>query len=205
MRVRVRYSDAMAAQFVYLASGSPRRRELLAQIGVPFRTIGVDVDEAVLPGESPDRYVLRLAAAKAEAGWARARGAEPVLGADTAVVLDGRILGKPLDAADGIAMLAALSGRTHLVLTAVALRAAGGTETRFCRSEIEFRALDPAECREYWETSEACDKAGGYAIQGLAAVFVKNLRGSYSGVVGLPIFETAELLKAAGVPRWRSA
>ena len=195
----------MAAQFVYLASGSPRRRELLAQIGVPFKAIGVHVDEGVLPGELPDCYVLRLAAAKAEAGWTHARGAAPALGADTAVVLDGRILGKPLCAADGIAMLAKLSGRTHLVLTAVAVRAAGGITTRLCRSEVEFRALDPAECREYWDTSEPCDKAGGYAIQGLAAVFVKNLRGSYSGVVGLPIFETAELLKAAGVPKWRSA
>lgn len=201
----MRYSDAMPAEFVYLASGSPRRRELLAQIGVPFRVIGADVDEAVLAGESPDRYVLRLAAAKAQAGWVGTRGAAPVLGADTAVVLEGRILGKPVDAADGIAMLEKLSSRTHLVLSAVALRAAGGVATRLCRSEVEFRALDPAECREYWESSEPCDKAGGYAIQGLAAVFVRSLRGSYSGVVGLPIFETAELLKAAGVPRWRSA
>jgi len=201
----VRYSDAMSAEFVYLASGSPRRRELLAQIGVPFRAIGVDVDEAVLPGEPPDRYVLRLAAAKAEAGWVLSGGEAPVLGADTAVVLDGRVLGKPADAADGIAMLSRLSGRTHQVLSAVALRWAGGAATRLCRSEVEFRALDPAECREYWQGAEPCDKAGGYAIQGLAAVFVRNLHGSYSGVVGLPIFETAELLQAAGVPRWRSA
>ncbi|HUX72993.1 MAG TPA: Maf family protein [Steroidobacteraceae bacterium] len=195
----------MSAAFVYLASNSPRRRELLMQIGVPFRVVGVDIDEAALPQETPDAYVLRLAAAKAGAGWRQTAGDAPVLGADTAVVLDGRILGKPADEADCVRMLAALSDRTHHVLTAVAVHAAGGTAARLCRSEVDFRALDAAQCRQYWHTAEPCDKAGGYAIQGLAAVFVRGLRGSYSGVVGLPLFETAELLMAAGVPGWRRA
>jgi len=201
----LRYPGVMTAAFVYLASTSPRRRELLMQIGVPFRVVGVDVDEAALAQETPDAYVLRLATAKACAGWRQTAGdgGAPVLGADTAVVLDGRILGKPADEADCVGMLAALSGRTHHVLTAVAVHAAGRTEARLCRSEVDFRALDAAECRQYWHTAEPRDKAGGYAIQGLAAVFVRELRGSYSGVVGLPLFETAELLLAAGVPGWR--
>ncbi|NNM61360.1 MAG: septum formation inhibitor Maf [Steroidobacteraceae bacterium] len=196
----------MPPEFVYLASASPRRRDLLGQVGVPFRLIGVDVDETVRPGEAPEAYVLRLAAAKAESGWVRAAASPaPVLGADTSVVIDGRILGKPLDEAHGIAMLAALSGRTHQVLTAVAIRTAAGARSMVSRSEVVFRALEAAECRDYWNTGEPRDKAGGYAIQGFAAVFVQELRGSYSGVMGLPLFETAALLAAAGVPRWRSA
>jgi septum formation protein len=127
----------------------------------------------------------------------------PVLGADTAVVLDGQILGKPRDRAHALEMLAALSGRTHQVLTAVALAAGDSTRLRLSASDVTLRRLAPAECSLYWDTGEACDKAGGYAIQGLAAVFVAGLTGSYSGVMGLPIFETAELLDAAGVPRWR--
>lgn len=194
----------MSAEFVYLASASPRRRELLGQIGVPFRVIGAEVDEALAPGEPAEDYVMRLAAAKASAGWLRAgEGPAPVLGADTAVVLDGNILGKPADEADAIAMLGALSARTHLVLTAVALRTGGGTALRLNRSEVTMRAIGIAEARAYWHSGESADKAGGYAIQGYAAVFIENLRGSYSGVMGLPIFETAELLGAAHLPRWR--
>jgi septum formation protein len=196
----------MATDFVYLASESPRRRELLHQIGVPFRPIGVVVDEAALQGEEAPAYVVRLAIAKARAGWQSASGARgpvaPVLGADTAVVLGGRILGKPADRDDAARMLGELSGRTHAVLTAVALCDATGTVSRMSRSEVKFRAIDPSECIAYAASGEPIDKAGGYAIQGFGAVFVEQLIGSYSGVMGLPIFETAALLRGAGVPRW---
>jgi septum formation protein len=196
----------MATEFVYLASGSPRRRELLHQIGVPFRPIGIRVDEAVMRGEQPPDYVVRLAIVKAEAGRRAAIGAggavAPVLGADTAVVLDGRIIGKPSDRDDAARMLGELSGKTHAVLTAVALCDAAGTAWRMSRSEVSFRDIDPVECRRYADSGEPLDKAGGYAIQGFGAVFVAQLRGSYSGVMGLPILETAELLGGAGVPRW---
>ena len=191
----------MPTDFIYLASGSPRRRELLQQIGVPFRVVAAAVDEAVLPGEEPPAYVTRLAAAKADLGWERNRGANDgaVLAADTAVVLDGKILGKPADEEDAEGMLRQLSGRTHEVLTAVALRTAKGLKSRISRSEVTFRSIAAAEARAYWESGEPADKAGAYAIQGRAAVFVAELRGSYSGVVGLPLFETAELLCEAGV------
>jgi septum formation protein len=195
----------MQQDFVYLASGSPRRRELLQQIGVAFRTLEARVDEAVLPGEAPQNYVARLAAAKAEAGWERSRDFAhvPVLAADTAVVLDGDILGKPKDQQDAEGMLGRLSGRTHEVLTAVALRTAQGLNSRVSRNEVTFRRVAAAEARDYWETGEAGDKAGAYAIQGYAAVFIADLRGSYTGVMGLPLYETAELLGQAGVTRWR--
>jgi septum formation protein len=193
--------------FVYLASASPRRRELLRQIGVPFRVITGEVDERLLMDEAPVDYVSRLAAAKAHAGWQRC--GEPadasVLAADTAVVLDGLILGKPLDRGDAEHMLGKLSGRTHEVLTAVALRSPAALKTRVSRSLVTFRPIDAAEARAYWDTGEPCDKAGGYAIQGYAAVFVADLQGSYSGVMGLPLFETVELLKSAGLPYWRAA
>jgi septum formation protein len=198
----------MDTGFVYLASQSPRRRELLQQIGVPFRPVGVVVDEAVRPGEAAPDYVVRLAIAKAEAGWHAANEkagigqAAPALGADTAVVLDGRILGKPLDRDAAIRMLDELSGRTHSVLTAVALCDAAGTAWRMSRSEVSFRDIDPQERSAYADTGEPEGKAGAYAIQGYAAVFVEQLQGSYSGVMGLPVFETAALLAAAGVPRW---
>jgi septum formation protein len=196
----------MSPNFVYLASNSPRRRELLQQIGVQFRLIGTELDETPLPGETPPAYVSRLAAAKAEAGWRRSRdpAEAPVLAADTAVVLDGRILGKPKDKKDAEDMLRQLSGRTHQVLTAVAVRSAGGNEIRVSRSLVTFRSIEPAEAAAYWNSGEPRDKAGAYAIQGYAAVFIADLKGSYSGVMGLPLFETAELLKAAGVPNWQS-
>jgi septum formation protein len=198
----------MTADFVYLASGSPRRRELLMQIGVPFQVLATSVEESVRPGEMAADYVVRLALAKAAAGEkASALAPQPVLAADTTVVVDGRILGKPADAADGERMLLALSGRTHEVLTAVAVaRESGGVRSSdwsLCRSEVTFRVISEAEARAYWHTGEPRDKAGGYAIQGRAAVFTAALSGSYSGVMGLPLFETAELLAAAGVPRWR--
>jgi septum formation protein len=176
------------------------------QIGVPFELLGVAVDEATVPGEAPEAYVSRLARSKAAAGAAArpsGRPLAPVLAADTAVVLDGQILVKPADAADAVRMLLALSGRTHAVLTAIALATAAGVHARLSRSEVTFRSIAPAEARHYWDTGEACDKAGGYAIQGRAAVFVAELKGSYSGVMGLPLYETAALLDAQGVPRWR--
>jgi septum formation protein len=194
----------MSADFVYLASGSPRRRELLMQIGVPFQVLATAVDESVLPGETAADYVTRLARAKAWAGRRIGAGApQPVLAADTTVVLDGRILGKPRDRADGMEMLLALAARTHEVLTAVAVAAAGEIEWRLCRSEVTLRTVTAAEAHAYWETGEPHDKAGGYAVQGRAAVFITRLVGSYSGVMGLPLYETAELLLAAGIPRWR--
>jgi septum formation protein len=196
----------MSSDFIYLASGSPRRRDLLQQIGVPFRVVGTAVDEAVRSAETAPHYVLRLAAAKADAGWESSRDAReaPVLAADTAVILEGKILGKPADRRDAEAMLSGLSGRTHEVLTAIALRTVNGVQTRISRSEVTLRRIAAEEIRTYWETGEPADKAGAYAIQGRAAVFIADLRGSYSGVMGLPLFETGELLHQAGVLRWQN-
>ena len=190
----------MSLDFVYLASGSPRRRELLQQIGISFQVVAAEVDESALPGEVPAAYVTRLAAAKADAGWKGnpEAGRIPVLAADTAVILGGKILGKPAGREDAGDMLRQLSGRTHEVLTAVALRTAGGLHSRISRSEVTFRRIAADEARAYWDTGEPCDKAGAYAIQGRAAIFITDLRGSYSGVMGLPLFETAELLGQAG-------
>lgn len=180
-----------------LASASPRRRELLDQIGVRYAVQPVDVDEQARDGEAPGEYVRRLALAKAEAGRAQ-RPDLPALGADTAVVLDGHILGKPADRADGLAMLTRLSGRRHEVYSGVALV---GEETRTMLqvSRVTLRAIGEGERAAYWDTGEPADKAGGYAIQGLGAVFVAELAGSYSGVMGLPLFETARMLTAAGI------
>ena len=199
----------MTTDFVYLASASPRRRQLLSQIGVHFQVLNVDIDESIAAGEAPERYVLRLAEAKAVAGLARRAAARrpqaPVLGADTAVVAAGAILGKPADRADAERMLGLLSAGTHEVLTAVALAIDGGIMSRLSRSEVTFRDITRAEARDYWNTGESRDKAGGYAIQGYGAVFVAALRGSYSGVMGLPLYETAQMLRSAGVPCWLRA
>ena len=190
----------MSKDFIYLASGSSRRRDLLQQIGVSYRVIDIAVDETVLTDEAPLAYVSRVAAAKANAGWQCSRDPDdaPVLAADTAVLLDANILGKPRDRADALDMLRRLSGRSHEVLTAVALRSAAGLDARVSRSVVTFRCIDAAEASAYWDTGEPCDKAGAYAIQGRAAAFIADLRGSYSGVMGLPLFETAELLRSAG-------
>lgn len=186
----------MSEYRIYLASNSPRRRELLDQIGITYRVLRVEVDEAARPGEEAAVLVERLALAKARAGRAGLPPGDgrPVLGADTVVVADGRILGKPRDRAAGLAMLAALSERRHEVLTAVALADPRGERVLLSRSQVRFRAIDPAEAAAYWDSGEPADKAGGYAIQGLGAVFVADLAGSYSGVMGLPLFETAQLL-----------
>jgi len=169
---------------------------------VPFEVIRAGVDEAVRSGEPATEYVRRLAAAKADAGW-QAKNDAPVLAADTTVVLEGVILGKPEDPQEAAGMLLLLSGRTHEVLTAVALRSNRGTEVRVSHSLVTFRTIGSAEAAAYWDTGEPRDKAGAYAIQGRAAVFVAELRGSYSGVMGLPLFETAELLQAAGIAYWQ--
>jgi len=182
---------------LYLASASPRRGQLLEQIGVRYRSLAVNVDEARHADEPPELYVLRLALEKARAGRARLAPNDPlpVLGADTAVVVDGDILGKPRDRAHALAMLARLSGRVHHVYTGVAL-AAEEEQTRLSVSAVAFRPLSLEECAAYWQTGEPADKAGAYAIQGRGAVFITRLEGSYSGVMGLPLHETAELLEA---------
>jgi len=184
-----------------LASASPRRQELLAQIGVPHAVAVADVDEAVQAGEAVTAYVERVARAKAEAIWQRLQDL-PVLGADTTVVLDGLSLGKPRDRAHGLAMLEHLAGREHQVLTAVALVTTAGTQCLTSLSTVRMRTSSAQERARYWDTGEPCDKAGGYAIQGLGAVFIESLQGSYSGVMGLPLFETAQLLARASVPCW---
>ena len=191
----------MPAPHVYLASASPRRRELLRQIGVSYRLLRVDVDETPRPEETPCDYVVRLALAKARTGCAALgrRLPAPVLGADTAVVVDDVILGKPRDRDEGLAMLALLSGRAHQVLSAVALAAPTQEAVKLQQSRVWFRELSLAERTAYWDSGEPLDKAGGYAIQGRAAAFITELHGSYSGVMGLPLFETAELLRAFGI------
>jgi septum formation protein len=195
-------STNTSTPLVCLASVSPRRRELLTQIGVPHIVVAADIDETAMPGEAPRDYVVRMARQKALT--VRERGERlAVLAADTTVVLDNIIYGKPRDRDDGIAMLGRLSGRTHEVLTAVALAQSSDVILRLSVSTVCFRGLTPQECAAYWDTGEPRDKAGGYAIQGAAAVFVESLSGSYSGVMGLPLFETAELLRAAGIPYWR--
>lgn len=188
---------------LYLASGSPRRRELLTQIGVPFSVVSAPIDETPLPDESATAYVERLARAKAAAGLASVEGPAVVLGADTAVVLDGRILGKPDNREDALAMLADLSGREHQVLTAVALSDGQRVQSLCVTSKVRFRAISADEAQRYWASGEPADKAGGYAIQGLGAVFVTGLSGSYSAVVGLPLSETADLLGQFGIACWQ--
>jgi septum formation protein len=192
---------------VVLASSSQRRSALLLQLHVPHHVRPAGIAEARLPQEGIEQCVQRLAQSKAQAVWeALQSGAAgvalcrlPVLGADTAVVVDGQMLGKPRDRADALAMLAMLSGREHQVLTAVSVCSAAGSAARLSRSQVRFRPLERAECEAYWDSGEPSDKAGAYAIQGLGAVFVESLHGSYSGVMGLPLFETAALLAWAGV------
>ena len=197
---------------IYLASRSPRRRELLAQIGERFELLmfrGVpredpDVDESVLPGEHPEDYVVRVTLAKARAGLRRVRERHliphPVLAADTTVEIDGAVIGKPEHEADAVAFLQRLSGRTHRVLTAVALSYEGHTEHQLNASEVRFRVLGQDEIRRYVASGEPLDKAGAYGIQGRAAMFIEEIRGSYTGIMGLPLYETAQLLRRFGYP-----
>lgn len=188
------------APFVYLASASPRRRELLAQIGVRCEVVPAEVNETRAAGEAAAEYVKRLALAKAREGRRSVPTAPvPVLAADTIVVRDGEFLGKPADAAQAAAMLQQLSGRTHQVWSAVAVNDGVREQAALRCSEVTFRDLTAAEIAAYWASGEPCDKAGAYAIQGLGAIFVSDLRGSYSGVMGLPLFETACLLREFGL------
>lgn len=191
---------------LYLASSSPRRSELLQQIGVPFTLCIAPVDETPFAGELPCDYVQRLALAKAQAALASLpEGDAVVLGADTAVVLGQQILGKPLDRDDALATLRSLSGREHQVLSAVAVVSAQRSDVRVVSTAVTFRALSDAEIEAYWATGEPCDKAGSYGIQGLAGVFVTQLQGSYSAVVGLPLCEAAELLASFDVACWQDS
>lgn len=220
----------MSLPSLYLASASPRRAELLQQLGVGHRVIRLAVDETALAGESPEAFVQRVALDKARAGWAQLEHDQhrPVLGADTVVVVDGQILGKPRDRDHALAMLAQLSGREHRVLSAVAVVGENSIEgmapgagmftenmvdeadlgqdkgvvrerQRLSESQVWFRAISDAERAAYWATGEPADKAGAYAIQGLGALFIERLAGSYSGVMGLPLFETGELLTDFGI------
>jgi septum formation protein len=199
---------------IYLASRSPRRRDLLKQIGVNFELLllrenpsrGSDVDETPLPGEPPDEFVLRIARAKAENGWLRINERRlprllhrlPLLAADTAVVVGDAILGKPSGPEHAAQMLQRLAGRTHRVLTAVAVVYDDQIETRLSVSSVSLSPLSELELRRYIATGEPLDKAGAYAIQGRAAAFISRIEGSYSGVMGLPLYETAELLRRFG-------
>jgi len=186
----------MAGPLILLASASPRRSELLRQVGIAHEVRPVDVDESVRPDEAPSAYVLRLAETKAAALWQQLDAGQrlPVLAADTTVALEGEIFGKPADAAEARAMLGRLSGRTHEVHTAVAVLHAGGAAARVSSSSVSLRELSSAEIDWYWNTGEPADKAGGYAVQGRAAVFIRHIAGSYSGIMGLPLYETWELL-----------
>jgi len=189
----------VANPLIYLASASPRRSQLLTQIGVPHEVRPATLDESLLPGEDPATYVERLARSKAEAVWEQlAEPRLPVLGADTTVALGKQVLGKPAGSAESRAMLARLSGRTHQVFTAVALRSEAGCESRVNVSNVTFRDVGEREADAYAATPEPLDKAGGYAVQGLAAVFITRIAGSYSGIMGLPLAETAELLAGIG-------
>ena len=191
---------------LYLASGSPRRRELLTQIGVPFTVVSAAIDETPLTNESAVAYVERLARGKAAAGFSALEHSPGacVLGADTAVIVDGQILGKPVDQADALAMLMALAEREHEVLTAIALTDGQRCETQCVSSRVRFREVSVQEATAYWHSGEPQDKAGGYAIQGLGSVFVAGLNGSYFAVVGLPVCETAQLLAQFGIPCWQN-
>jgi len=206
---------SQADRSIYLASRSPRRRELLAQIGVRFHLLlfrdkpetDPELDEVPLAGETPVAYVERVARAKAQAGWKRLEQRNlpraAVLSADTTVALDGRILGKPADRREAAEMLAALSATRHQVLTAVAVKHESQFECVVQSSDVEFKPLSADEIRQYVATGECDDKAGAYAIQGRAAQFVAELRGSYSGVMGLPLYETAQLLERMGAQQER--
>ena len=188
----------LAPPKLHLASASPRRRDILSALGLRFTYAGVDADESRLAEETPAQMVVRLAALKARAATEPGAG-RVIIGADTAVALGDRIFDKPADEAEAVDILLQLSGRSHEVLTGVAVQSDDHVETLLSCSKVRFRDIDPAEASDYWHSGEPADKAGGYAIQGLGAVFVAELQGSYSGVVGLPVFETAAALGRAGV------
>ena len=182
---------------LHLASQSPRRQDILRSLGLSFTASGVDVDEQRIENELPEAMVLRLARAKAMA--ANVDSSRIVVGADTLVVLEAVVFGKPKDRDECLAMLASLSARTHRVMTGVAVLASGEVQTAVSVTEVRFREICPDEALAYWHSGEPCDKAGAYAIQGRGGVFVETISGSYSGVVGLPVYETSQLLCNAGL------
>lgn len=184
---------------IHLASASPRRKEILAAIGVAFTAAGVDIDESRYDDEPVADMVIRLAAAKAAIARTGLDPSVPVIGADTAVAIDDRVLGKPGSQQEALEMLACLSGRAHKVVTGVALDHAGKVKTAMSVTEVRFREISPDEAEAYWQSGEPQDKAGAYAVQGIGGIFVESISGSYSGVVGLPVFETAALLANAGL------
>lgn len=184
---------------IYLASSSPRRAELLRQIGISFEVVVPRIDETPLEMELPATYVKRISAAKARDVHNSAGAHLPVLAGDTVVVLQGTLMGKPRDRDDGLKMLALLSGNTHQVISAVSLCQGNVQETVTTETLVRFRKLTREQREKYWQTGEPWDKAGGYGIQGLGAVLVESITGSYSGVVGLPLMETAELLSRFGI------
>jgi septum formation protein len=184
---------------LHLASSSPRRREILAALGLTFTCAGVDIDESRRDGEAVDEMAMRLARQKAMAADPADHDGLPVLAADTIVVLRDRVFGKPASEADALSMLQALSGNTHRVLTAINVRAGDTTLAAMSDTAVRFRDISPDEAAAYWQSGEPRDKAGAYAIQGLGGIFVAAIEGSYSGVVGLPVFETADLLAQAGI------
>lgn len=185
---------------LHLASSSPRRHEILRTLGLDFSAAGVDLDESRREGELADRLVVRLAREKARAVAGRQYAGPPVLAADTLVVLDERIFGKPESENEAVEMLSALAARPHRVLTAVALLDAGTLRATVSETTVRFRDISPDEARAYWQTGEPQDKAGAYAIQGIGGLFVESIAGSFTGVVGLPVYETAALLQEAGIP-----
>ena len=187
----------MSVQII-LASASPRRKELLDQINVSYRVYPVDLDETPWPDEAPLAYVQRVAAEKSAACKARLNTEIPVLAADTAVILGAVIMGKPKDKADAMDMLTQLSGKTHQVYSAISLRGREHVQA-VSITEVTFRCLTEQEILDYWHSGEPVDKAGSYAIQGRGGVFAESIKGSFSGVVGLPLFETAELLSKQGI------
>lgn len=195
--------DSSLPPVLCLASASPRRRELLASIGVGVEVSPADIDETPRQGEDAAAYVTRLAREKALAGGRHS--ALPTLGSDTAVVCDGEILGKPAGPEDAAAMLRRLSGREHEVITAVAVSGPSGMLDACVATRVVMREIMEDEIAAYWASGEPLDKAGGYAIQGLGAVFIERIAGSHSAVVGLPLFETAALLRRQGVPLWEGA
>lgn len=193
----------MAVGFdLYLASKSPRRRELLQQIGVRFKTVETDVIEIRQDGEAPEAYVQRLAFTKAQT-VANSYTDLPVLGADTTVVLGEQVLEKPSSEEQAVQMLLALSGKTHQVMTAVSLYFEGRHECVLSTTTVGFRPITLSEANQYWATGEPIDKAGAYGIQGKGAVFIEHINGSYSSVVGLPLLETSRLLETFEVPIWQ--
>jgi septum formation protein len=184
---------------LHLASASPRRRDLLTAMGLRFTFGGADIDETAVAGEAAGEMVLRLAIAKSRTVFDAGNYAVPVLGADTVVVLGDRVFGKPVSREDALDMLASLSGRTHKVLTGVAVTTRSGHETAISSTDVRFREISSDEAAAYWQSGEPAGKAGAYAVQGLGGIFVRSISGSYSGVVGLPVYETAHLLHRAGI------